>query len=321
MDNPLREYKAQPFALEVLRCPTHHVALTLSGNQLVCPDCHVVGNLNGQVASFLAQHDEFYEGKYSNRMKFIPKGEGFFATLPLRIVHQGYSFNVSRALPKGSTVVEIGCAGGIDWFAKRYTMIGLDLSVSALRIAALHYHATVQCDATQMPLANGSADGVISSCLFEHLLPDQKLALLSESYRVLKPGGKLVFSYDIWTDNPVISAYRRRQPELYEQLFLDGDSHLGYESIERNHQHFDAAGFDITDERYHERTPFLANSAWQKFAQWPGVWGAAAAVARTATSGAARLPCLAAQTLVDETVGRLLPPRFARGVTTVARKR
>src|SRR5262249_11112787 len=157
----------------------------------------------------------FYEGKYNNRTKYVPRNDGFLATLPLRVVLQGYPTAVARELRSGSTVVEIGCAGGIDWFGLRYRMIGLDLSGSALGVAAHHYAYVVQCDATRMPLASGSADGVISSCLFEHLLPEQKVDLLRESHRVLRPGGRLVFFYDIKTDNPIISTYRRRRPDLY----------------------------------------------------------------------------------------------------------
>lgn len=305
---------------ETLSCPTHHTALSRRGEDLICPDCGVAGRCKDQVASFLPQADSFYEGKYNNRTKYVPRNDGFIATLPLRVVHQGYPTTVARELPGGSTIVEIGCAGGIDWFGLRYRMIGLDLSESALRIAAQHYTTVAQCDATRMPLASGSVDGVISSCLFEHLFPDQKADLLKESHRVLKPGGKLVFFYDIKTDNPVISTYRSRRPDLYQALFLDGDGHLGYDTIEANRLHFEQAEFRIIGEVFHERTPLLTNSAWQKLSRWPGALGAAAGVGKALTSGLARLPSLATVTLVDATVGHLFPRRYARGVTTVALK-
>ena len=242
------------------------------------------------------------------------------ATLPLRLVHQGYSTTVARELTVGSTVVEIGCAGGIDWFAKRYRMIGLDLSRAALRSAGERYAAVAQCDATRMPLADQSVDGIVSSCLFEHLLPDQKSRLLSEAYRVLRPGGKVVFFYDIKTDNPLIAHYRKQDPDLYQQLFLDGDGHLGYEDVDANRSYFAKAGLTIVSEAFHERTPVLANSVWQKLSEWPGRPGYIARIGKALTAGPMRIPALAAISAVDGTLGRLMPTRFARCLTTVARK-
>lgn len=304
----------------LLRCPAHHLPLTEAGGALLCPQCGAVGERKDGIASFLAKDDSFYEAKYNNRTRYMPRNDGFLATLPLRVVLQGYPNAIARELPAGSTIVEIGCAAGIDWFGKRYRMIGLDLSLTALRIASQTYAEVVQCDATRMPLDDASVDGVISSCLFEHLSPEGKDALLAECRRVLKPGGKLVFFYDIKTDNPVIASYRRRRPDLYQSSFLDSDGHIGYDTIDRNRQHYRDAGLRITGEVFHERTPLLPNSVWQKLSLWPGLHGVMARVGRTLTSGYARLPSLAAIALTDATLGRLLPPRFARGLTTIAHK-
>lgn len=303
---------------DLLCCPVHHTPLSRDGDHLVCAECGPVGQWKGKVLSFLPKADAFYEGKYLNRTRYIPANDGFLATLPMRIVHQGYPTRVAQLLPPGATVVEIGCAGGMDWFGRRFRMIGVDLSEASLRAAAENYELAIQCDATQLPLTDGSADGVISSCLFEHLLPEQKHNLLSESYRVLRPGGKLVFFYDIETTSPLISAYRKQRPDLYQKLFLDGDGHLGYESIEANRAYFEAAGFKIIGEVMREHTPFLANSSWQKFAQWPGFFGTLGKVGQALTAGPARLPALAAISFLDATVGRLLPPSHARCITTVA---
>src|SRR5262249_52557790 len=119
-----------------LCCPTHHVALTNHGEYLECPNCGVVGRWKNKVALFLRESDPFYEGKYDNRTKYVPRDDSFLATLPLRVVLQGYPTAVARVLRAGSTVVEVGCAGGIDWFGRRYRLIGLDLSESSLRVAA-----------------------------------------------------------------------------------------------------------------------------------------------------------------------------------------
>jgi len=287
---------------------------------LVDADGVQVGRRLGAVWSFMETPDTFYEGRYNNRIRHVPRSDGWLATLPLCIVMQNYPTTVAAEVPAGATVVEIGCAGGLTWFGRRYRMIGMDLSQAALQLAAEDYALTLQCDATRMPLADASVDAVISSCLFEHLTDDQKTALLAETFRVLKPGGKVVFLYDLWTENPVIAGYRRADPERYQREFLDHDGHLGYRGVDENRAFFRDAGLRITREIFHERTPFQSNSVWKKFSRWPGMRGRVGRVGAALTDGPLRLPMLAALSLTDATLGRLFPPSHARGMITVAVK-
>jgi len=241
---------------EQLRSPNSHAPLELKDDRIVDVDGLSVGRRLGPVWSFMDSTDDFYEGRYNNRMRHVPRNDGWLATLPLRIVMQSYPTSVAEEVPKGASVVEIGCAGGLSWFGQRYHMFGMDLSLEALKLAAQDYDTVLHCDATRMPLADASVDAVISSCLFEHLTDDQKVELLSESERVLKPGGKVVFLYDLWTDNSLIAGYRRADPDRYQRMFLDHDGHLGYRSVNENRAFFRAAGLRITREIFHERTPF-----------------------------------------------------------------
>ncbi|KHQ50170.1 class I SAM-dependent methyltransferase [Mameliella alba] len=303
-----------------LRSPGAYAPLALQGDTLVDESGTSVGRRVGPVWSFMEKPDEFYEGKYNNRMRYVPRGDGWLATLPLRIVMQSYPTTVAAEVPKGATVVEIGCAGGLTWFGQRYRMIGMDLSQEALQLAAEDYELTLQCDATRMPLADASVDAVISSCLFEHLTDEQKTALLAEAFRVLKPGGKVVFLYDLWTENAVIAGYRRADPDRYQRDFLDHDGHLGYRSVDQNRAFFRNAGLRITREIFHERTPFQSNSVWKKFSGWPGMRGRVGRIGAALTGGPLRLPMLAALSLTDATLGQLFPQPHARGMITVAVK-
>lgn len=303
-----------------MRSPGTHGALSLQGDALVDESGAQVGHRAGPVWSFMEAPDDFYEGKYNNRMRYVPRSEGWLATLPLRIVMQHYPTTVAREVPFGATVVEIGCAGGLTWFGQRYRMIGMDLSQAALQLAAEDYALTLQCDATRMPLADASVDAVISSCLFEHLTDDQKTALLAEIMRVMKPGGKVVFLYDLWTENAVIAGYRRADSDRYRREFLDQDGHLGYRSVEENRAFFRDAGLRITREVFHERTPFQSNSVWKKFSGWPGLRGRIGRIGAALTGGPLRLPMLAALSVTDATLGRLFPQSYARGMITVAQK-
>lgn len=303
-----------------LRSPGGLSTVTLQGEELMDADGVRVGCLRGSVWSFLERPDAFYEGRFNNRVNYQPRGESWLATLPLRIVMQNYPTTVAAEVPRGSRVVEIGCAGGLSWFGQRYEMIGMDLSEKALRLAAANYELTLQCDATSMPLADASVDAVISSCLFEHLTDYQKAELLSEAVRVLKPRGKLVFLYDLWTHNTLISKYRRADPDRYKRLFLDGDGHLGYQSIEANRGFFCDAGLMICREIFNERTPLLSNSVWQKFSMWPGAMGSVGRMGARLSRGALRVPMQALVWATDATLGRLFPPNHARCMITVAIK-
>lgn len=305
---------------EPLRSPGSLAQLTLQDDAVLYAAEARVGRRIGSVWSFMDEPDGFYEGKFNNRTRYVPLSDNWFATLPLRIVLQNYPTTIAAEVPKGATVVEIGCAGGVSWFGQLFRMIGLDLSQAALQLAAKDYELALQCDATLMPLADCSVDAVISSYLFEHLSDSQKTALLSEAFRVLKPGGKLIFLYDLATENVLIAGYRQADLHRYKRLFLDNDGHLGYRSVDQNRDFFRHAGFRIKREIFNERTPFLSNSVWKKFADWPGWRGRIGQIGDTLTSGMMHLPMMAALYVIDATIGRMFPKSHARGMITVAEK-
>jgi SAM-dependent methyltransferase len=108
-------------------------------------------------------------------------------------------------LTSSSHVLEIGCGSG------RYalqiaettgcTLVGVDLNDSGIRNAnALARQANLdarvhfeQCDvAKALPLADASFDAVFANDVLCHI--PGRFALLQEIHRVLKPGGRLIFS-------------------------------------------------------------------------------------------------------------------------------
>ena len=95
----------------------------------------------------------------------------------------------------------------------RYQTIGLDLSAASLARVANLYAACLQVDLTQgIPLPDASIDAVISSFVWEHILPEHKPAVLAELRRVLRPGGKLVFLYDVDGRHPLYRRMRAVDP-------------------------------------------------------------------------------------------------------------
>ena len=131
------------------------------------------------VVVFLPEVDKFYEGAYLNRVKYLPKYENWFTLFPLWLINSGFMWEVRKQFNPGSLILELGCAAGVDYFGRRYRMIGLDLSFKSLK-GLNNYVCGLQADATKIPLADKSVDGIISSYFWEHIPGELKDRMLEE---------------------------------------------------------------------------------------------------------------------------------------------
>lgn len=302
-----------------LVCPDDHAPLNVDASGGLCPSCGTHYPLDQGVYSF-ARQDDFYEGHYRNQIRYLPKRKGLLHELPLWWVSNGYVWRIRQYVPEGSTVVELGCAGGVAYLGSRYRMAGVDLSRSSLEAARCIYSLCVQANASRLPFASESSDAVVSSYFWEHVAPDQKPGLAREIWRVLKPGGRLVFLYDVASHNPLIMAMIASQPDLYRKEFIEQDGHLGYETAETNEAVFKAAGFQILRSLPMERSPLQSPSVYQKLANWPGLGGAVGHAAGFLARAPFNYPYGALLRLIDDAAGRLLPRSWGRIMLTVAER-
>ena len=251
-------------------CP-HDGALLFAEDPTLCrcPVCHRDYPVECGVLRLLDNNNQFYEGAYENQVGFLPRSERAWHVWPLWLINSGYPWLVRRHVPEGGLVVELGCAGGVRYFGKRYRMVGCDLSFSSLKKLDGVYNCLVQADASaRIPLPDQSVDAVVSSYFWEHIPPDIKPRILSECSRILRPGGKIIFLYDVETKNPLIYHYKQINRTLYNCLFIEGDGHLGYQCPDENLALFRVAGFEVLEHRGMEKTWLQSSSAYTKLAEF-----------------------------------------------------
>lgn len=161
------------------------------------------------------------------------------------------SFNESVGEMKGLQVLDYGCGMGattIDALKKGAFVTAIDISSKSIEYVQKAAAAAgvddqlnaVVMDAQQMTFADESFDLVIGSGILHHL-PELEQAL-SEIKRVLKPGGRAVFSEPLGM-NPLLILFRWLTPHLRtkdEQPFRMKE----LEAIERAFPHTSFAYFE-----------------------------------------------------------------------------
>lgn len=125
-----------------------------------------------------------------------------FRRFGTKLFHRAMQVNVEtirRALavmPNGSIIADLGCHDGAITSAvcpPGSTVVGLELDSGAATLA--HDRGLIAVAANllhRLPFADESFDAVISNQVIEHLTDTD--AFLSETYRILRPGGLVITS-------------------------------------------------------------------------------------------------------------------------------
>jgi ubiquinone/menaquinone biosynthesis C-methylase UbiE len=152
-------------------------------------------------------------------------------------------------------VLDLGAGWGTFSFAlarEAHEVVGVDFSEksvafcrSRLAASSLENLSFLRADARDTGLEPDSFDVVVAADLFEHLYPDDSVAVVAEARRVLKRGGRLV----VWT------PHRGHVLEILKNngiLLRPDPTHVDYKSMERLREMLDDAGFVIEKAYYAE---------------------------------------------------------------------
>jgi cyclopropane fatty-acyl-phospholipid synthase-like methyltransferase len=155
----------------------------------------------------------------------------------------------------GERVVDLGCGWGTFSFAlaaRSAEVVGVDFSRKSIDLCDRRLAADPRdnlrflcADAGATGLEEGAWDLVLAADLFEHLYPEDSVRVVTEAYRLLRPGGR----FSVWT------PHRGHFLEVLKNndIVLRRDvSHVDYKSMGRMTALMRDAGFHIERAYYAE---------------------------------------------------------------------
>jgi SAM-dependent methyltransferase len=159
---------------------------------------------------------------------------GAYNTAPVEALVRNVAYYLRARHPQGAAgknlrFLEMGCGAGpnLVWLAEKGVRVsGVDIASNALELARQNLtrrgHTAlvddlVECSVTRTPFPDGHFDGVIESCVFQHLDRPARVQAFAETGRLLKKGG-------IFVGNMLATGHTTFQKRQAEQLADDPGS-------------------------------------------------------------------------------------------------
>ena len=237
-----------PFVLH-LRCPSCRKGTCTSDADYACDRCDFRVVVHDGIPS-LAASSELYENQCTSTLELplIDRVRG-----PLKFLvyldflcnerHRRNRFfrRVVNRLPRGESVLDIGCGGGMRIWTQLGAVVGMSNSLTGLRQASLTYSGCVHADVYQgLPFPDESFDYIVACDVIGHFEESARDALLDEIHRCLKPGGSfigVIETFGKWFElNPELGS-------AYIEAGIKRAGHIGLELSTRALQRLTAHGF------------------------------------------------------------------------------
>tara|TARA_B110000503_G_scaffold23182_1_gene36095 strand:- start:8708 stop:10618 length:1911 start_codon:yes stop_codon:yes gene_type:complete len=294
---------------------------TFSPNVIKCLNCKSEYEVKNNIIKTDRFEDTFYEGKYQGHIKFIPKEKSIIDNCILWTINSGYLWHTKKHAQENSNILELGCGSGVSYFGT-FNTVGMDLSLKSMENNKVNYKFFLKANIyNKIPLKSESMDLIVSSFFWEHIGLDKKDKCIKEIYRVLKPGGKVIFLFDVETQNPLINWFKKNNLEKYNKFFINNDKHVGYESIVDNNLKFTKQGFDILTLLGCEKTIFQSWSTFYKLAKFYPITEKIHYFFSINSLRFLFYPYTFFLRILDETIGKILPNSWARTVLLVLKKK
>ena len=231
----------------------------------------------------------FYEGRFvttcprKTRFRFGPEWlsgalYAFYLRTNLNARRERFWEKCLPASSVESQILDVGCGGGNEYFARAGTVTGLDISLTSLSVARQVYCGRVaQGNIVDLPFRDQSFDYVVSSDLLGHIPSQPKDESLNEFFRVLKPGGKMLHVIETESQTPLF-RFAEQFPDLFQEHFVVRiGGHYGLELPTQCVMRLERAGFRVLraekiydflmplwsfvflfDNQYRAKSPFLS---------------------------------------------------------------
>jgi len=241
---------------DIFICPNCRQLLIQQNSAYSCNVCAEKYLIKEGVVCFLDKPDEFYEETYIGVVsKNASWNQMSLKSILYFYFYKDFYLNAIRKYIRPSDfILDVGCSGGIKYLAQKGDVVGVDLSFTALKKTTTFYKYAVQADASKLPFPDETFDSIVSSYLFEHIVEVDKIPLLREWRRVLKPGGRIILQFDCDNNNPLF-RWLKKTPELYRQQIVEHDHHYGLLLASRNLDLIKEAGFSVIKYRALNKTP------------------------------------------------------------------